>query len=532
MIKRMKCGLICVVMLVFLASLSTKVMAEEFEYLEEENQYESQFNIYQGYELQQYFGTDKNVIIPDSVSRIMNYAFSDSSFVENITIPDSVINVGYRAFDNTEWYKGLRRKSEYVSAAGILFEYTGSDTRVIVPDGIRFIGEDFCAYNRNITEAVIPEGVIGIGGGAFSDCSNLKKVSLPSSLRFIDSKAFGNNSVDVLTLGANIEGIGWDIFSGFYAREYNTEKETGTGTQVVFFDGLAQSTKFGIVREDGLRRHPFWGVPFIIVPKGTDLSSTIFHESYATRYSNVYGESVGGESENLCELVTKATKSKKGVLNLIRHAGEDSTTLPDKVLVDGKTYVFKEIKNEAMSYEAYYENYTSIRIPEGYTSIGKKAFYKQEKLKYVTIPKSVKTIASDAFKGCKKVTIVGYKNSYAQKYANKYNIKFMELNPTALLKRLKASSTINMIEMDNTREGSPITYGLIQVDKFTGNDNEVILSFKSSNKDVARVDRRGYINSYKEGKAIVTVTAKLANGTKKTFKITVNVKRPYHDETL
>ena len=40
------------------------------------------------------------------------------------------------------------------------------------------------------------------------------------------------------------------------------------------------------------------------------------------------------------------------------------------------------------------------------------------------MPKSVKKIEKDAFKGCKKLTLYVKKGSYAHKYAKKYHVKY------------------------------------------------------------------------------------------------------------
>ena len=46
----------------------------------------------------------------------------------------------------------------------------------------------------------------------------------------------------------------------------------------------------------------------------------------------------------------------------------------------------------------------------------------------VTIPDSVTSIGDEAFYGCNKLTIYGYKDSTAEKYAKQNNITFKELS--------------------------------------------------------------------------------------------------------
>jgi len=53
-------------------------------------------------------------------------------------------------------------------------------------------GEEVNNWDRNITEVIIKEGVTYIGKMAFYDCTELKKVTLPSTLKTIGYFAFGS----------------------------------------------------------------------------------------------------------------------------------------------------------------------------------------------------------------------------------------------------------------------------------------------------------------------------------------------------
>ncbi|GHU55388.1 hypothetical protein FACS1894132_11430 [Clostridia bacterium] len=67
---------------------------------------------------------------------------------------------------------------------------------------------------------------------------------------------------------------------------------------------------------------------------------------------------------------------------------------------------------------------TSITIPNSVTSIGYSAFRYCTSLTSIVIPDSVTSIGIYAFENCTSLTIYGYKNSYAESYANKNNIPF------------------------------------------------------------------------------------------------------------
>ena len=92
----------------------------------------------------------ESVTIPESVTSIWDYAFSGCSSLVDITIPQSVTFISDSAFCGC---KGLADEKGMVILRSILFDYFGSDTN-----------------------AVIPEGVTTIEAGAFADCSSLNSV--------------------------------------------------------------------------------------------------------------------------------------------------------------------------------------------------------------------------------------------------------------------------------------------------------------------------------------------------------------------
>ena len=74
-------------------------------------------------------------------------------------------------------------------ATGRLTKYNGKETDIVLPDGIKIIGEK--AFNfKKITSVVIPEGVDTIEAYAFSNCKNLKSAVLSNTIKKIGTGAF------------------------------------------------------------------------------------------------------------------------------------------------------------------------------------------------------------------------------------------------------------------------------------------------------------------------------------------------------
>ncbi|MBQ8963781.1 MAG: Ig-like domain-containing protein [Clostridia bacterium] len=121
---------------------------------------------------------------------------------------------------------------------GVLIRYRGFAKNVVIPDGVKSIGDDAfkdadfiesasipssvtnigyrafsgCAKINSIT---IPSSVIETGGGVFSYCSSLTSVQLSNNLTTLSSELFyGCESLEEISLPASIKKIEYYAFSG------------------------------------------------------------------------------------------------------------------------------------------------------------------------------------------------------------------------------------------------------------------------------------------------------------------------------
>ncbi|MBR5780697.1 MAG: leucine-rich repeat domain-containing protein, partial [Bacteroidales bacterium] len=113
----------------------------------------------------------ESVVIPDSVTKIGNGAFSRCSHLKNIDIPESVTEIGDKAFSG-------------------------------------------CSSLKSID---IPNSVTKIGVWAFSECSSLESIDIPESVTEIVELAFsGCSSLESIKVSKNnyvyksVEGILYD----------------------------------------------------------------------------------------------------------------------------------------------------------------------------------------------------------------------------------------------------------------------------------------------------------------------------------
>lgn len=174
-----------------------------------------------------------NLVIPDEVTEISNYAFRDYGYLssvkfgenitdidsyifsgcrrlESVTIPDSVTSIGSYAFDNCS-IKNIYISdiSKWLNIAGLsgLMDH-GSSNKHIFLNG------------KEIINLTIPDSVTSIGRYAFSGCSSITSIEIPDSVTSIGSYAFsGCSRLASVILGNNVMSIGYWAFDGCTSLE-------------------------------------------------------------------------------------------------------------------------------------------------------------------------------------------------------------------------------------------------------------------------------------------------------------------------
>ena len=148
---------------------------------------------YRSYELYLNGQLVTDAVIPDSITRIGNYAFYGCTSLTSVTIPDSVTSIGVEAFrecfhleavyitDLVKWLSiefatGGTATSNPLHRAHKLYLNGQLVTDVVIPDGITRIGDAVFCGCTSLTSVTIPDSVTRMGLDSFSGCSSLKAV--------------------------------------------------------------------------------------------------------------------------------------------------------------------------------------------------------------------------------------------------------------------------------------------------------------------------------------------------------------------
>jgi hypothetical protein len=136
-----------------------------------------------------YLSSVTSVTIPNSVTSIGDYAFSQCSRLGGVTISTNVTSIGTKAFRGAGLTSVTIPKS--VTSIG---DYAFGDcthlTSVAIPNSVTSLGGYMFAYDTSLTSANIPTTVTSIGTAAFYDCSKLNSVTIPNTVASIGYYAF------------------------------------------------------------------------------------------------------------------------------------------------------------------------------------------------------------------------------------------------------------------------------------------------------------------------------------------------------
>ena len=159
-----------------------------------------------------------------SVTSIGESAFEDCSSLTSITIPESVASIGGSAFRDCSGLTSITIHEGVTSIGDGAFYRCSALTSITIPSSVTSIGlEAFCVC-RGLTSITIPEGVTSIGEAAFSGCSGLTTIIVEKGNNVFDSRdncnAIIKTSDNTLVVGckntiipSSVTSI-WGAFSG------------------------------------------------------------------------------------------------------------------------------------------------------------------------------------------------------------------------------------------------------------------------------------------------------------------------------
>ena len=312
-----------------------------------------------------------------------------------------------------------------------VFDYTGTDSKVIIPAAITYDGNSYKVTSigcqafadcDSLTSVTIPDSVTSIGESAFEGCENITSITIPESVTTIGEMAFYEcTNLTSITIPDSVTSIGGRAF--FWCKNLTSITIPNSVTSIG--DGAFGSCS---------------SLTSIVVDEN--------NQNYKSIDGNLY--------------------SKDGS-TLIQYAiGKTDTTF---TIPDGVTSI-------GYGAFAWCKNLTSITTPDSVTSIGDYAFFWCENLTSIAIPDSVTTIREDAFSECEYLTIYCEAKSKPSNWHTNWNPDNRPVvwghgsseQPTA------PKGPLELVSDDGLK--FTVTDGTARVSNYKGTDSNVIIPTK------------------------------------------------------
>lgn len=365
----------------------------------------------------------KSVIIENGVTSIGKYAFYTTKLV-NVTIPSSVTTIDYGAFENCDKLLTVEilgnvtlGKRAFMScdnlnsvkiAGGVIGDEAFSECKnlrtLTLGNNVTSIGREAFYWCEYLTDLTVSDSVTLIEGGAFKRCEHLTNVKLSENLDEIGGEAFRYCSfLKKITIPSKVTTLAADIFKECSSLESVDFKCNISSVSCLFRDckSLENVTlPKNLIKIGANCFENCTSLESITLPESViSLEQFCFEGCTSLKIINTkniidYGTYVfqGCTSLETVLINENITEIPAG---LFENSGISTVSLPEKLQkIEANAFFGTKIK--------------TLAIPEKVTSLGNGAFENCVLLTEISIPKKITELSDYLFRGCsalEKVTL-------------------------------------------------------------------------------------------------------------------------------
>ena len=213
-----------------------------------------------------------SVTIPEGVTSIGNHAFRNCSNLSSITIPEGVTSIGEYVFDGCSGLTSISLPKSLSSIGHCAFAHCVGLSSITIPEGVTSIGDFVFDGCSGLTSITIPTSLTDISHGTFNECTNLTSVTIPKSVTSVSGFAFGScsNLADIYCYAEDVPTTEDRVFYGtpiasatLHVPAGSIDKYKATSPwnefgNIVAIEGIAQEyfsegTKWTEIRLDTLK---------------------------------------------------------------------------------------------------------------------------------------------------------------------------------------------------------------------------------------------------------------------------------------
>ncbi len=458
-----------------------------------------------------------------------------------INLPSTVSNIYADDFTNVTISSDNPYYSVYEGSLyyGKTLQKAANKSVLNIKPGTESIGTWALSSAYAVTTINFPDSVKMLEYGALAGAKKVKQLSLPKGLVCIYSYAFDGVGADSIRIPASVEYVEQDLFGGY---EGVVNLENNYNSVLSLYNGGVYTSDMGTL---------------LYYPKNKSTLS-LYKDCVTIGYTALNGCPISEldlpEGMSYMNLDLSNCKKLK-TINIPASVWYISTyemqyRMPKSlkkftVAADNECYSSYQgclySKDKGYLYFTPFQK-TDVKVCRGcvtieYGGLGADGFYDAKTDEYVSrkvdveIPSTVASIYDFYAVGNAKVE----SGTNAARLICEYNewawtpvsYEFTDTSKV-IIKKIATGDDIQLKKGKKTQFSYTYPWGLVFVDKFSpihdGNNIYAKVTYSSTNKSVAKVSKTGEITGVKKGKATIKAKFELADGTKRTIKVKVNVK--------
>lgn len=251
---------------------------------------------------------------------------------------------------------------------GVLLDYKGEKTEVVIPEGVTEIGGGVF-FEKDVISVTLPKGLQIIGDGAFN-FSKIENINLPEGVTTIGNHAFANTKLTSIEIPNSVKQIGE---SAFYFCENLSKAVISEGVEKIGEYAFEKTALTNIT------------LPKSILEVGHDAFQSCENLTSVTIKSGALDESVFENCTALENVTLEEGVTNIGTATFSGCKKIQEITIPSTVEKVG-TFSFDKC-----------DGLESVELKDGVEEIGNYAFYNLPKLSKVIFGEGLKRIGDAAF---------------------------------------------------------------------------------------------------------------------------------------